>query len=98
MQTLSHLERKLAPRIAEHLAARPRPGDAVVDPDRLLTEAEAAALLGRSPATLCRWRARRIGPRALRRGLKRRPPIRYKLGDLLSFRDGRATDPEKGYD
>ena len=68
-RTLNHLADKLAPRIAEHLAARPRPSDVVADP-------EAAALLGLRPATLCTWRSRGHGPAFLRIGCKRRPAVR----------------------
>ena len=93
-RTLDHLAYRLAPRIAERPAARPRTGDVPPDLDRLLNEAEAAKLLGLRQATLCTWRSRGRGPRFFRLGLNRKPPIRYKLGDLLSFRDGRATDPE----
>ena len=92
-QTLAHLVDKLAPRLAEHLTARPRPGDAEADPETLLTEAEAAAILALRSSTLASWRARGYGPRFLRLGNKRRPPVRYRLGDLLHFRDARAVNP-----
>ena len=56
-RTLNHLVDRLAPRIAERLAARPRPGDVAGDPEELLTEIVAAAILGLRPATLCTWRS-----------------------------------------
>lgn len=87
----------MVPQIAERLAARPHPGDVTGDPDRLLTEVEAAALLRLRPSTLCHRRSRGSGPRFLRRrSCKRRPPVRYRLGDVLKFRAARATNPEDG--
>ncbi len=94
-RTLNHLAERLAPRIAERLLRRPAPGDVGADPEELLTEAQAAALLGMRPATLCVWRCRGYGPAFLRIGRKRRPSIRYKRGVILAYRDGGATDPEK---
>ncbi len=94
-QTLNHLAAALAPRIADHLGARPRPGDIEGDLDALLTEVEAAAILALRPSTLSGWRCRGVGPRFLRLGNKRRPPIRYRRGDLLSFRDARAVNLER---
>ena len=91
-RTLDHLAAALAPRIAAHLTARPRPGDAEADLDELLTEAAAAALLNLRPGTLATWRGRGHGPRFLRLGGKRRPPVRYRLGDLLKFRDARVVN------
>ena len=92
-RTLAHLADRLAPQIAERLATLPRPVDG--DPEALLSEIAAAALLGLRPATLCSWRSRGVGPRFLRLGNKRRPAVRYRLGDVLKFRDARATDPGK---
>ncbi len=92
-QTLNHLAAALAPRIVDHLGARPRQGDIEGDLDALLTEVEAAAILALRPSTLGNWRSRGYGPRFLRLGNKRRPPVRYRLGDLLSFRDARAVNP-----
>lgn len=48
-------------------------------PDDLLTASEAAAVLGRSVATLKAWRRRGTGPRTLRLG---RSCIRYRAADL----------------
>ncbi len=92
-KTVAHLAKRLAPELAAHLATLPRPRDAEADAEALLTEIAAAALLGLRPATLCSWRSRGHGPRFLRLGHKRRPAVRYRLGDLLTFRDARAVNP-----
>lgn len=73
-----------------------RPSDMPTDADRLLTEAEAAKLLGLRPATLGYWRRRRgLGPRCLRHGRKRLRPVRYRLDDVLKFRAARSANLEK---
>jgi len=52
--------------------------------DRLITEAEAAALLGVSPRTMERWRLRRSdGPLFYKMGRA----VRYSLSDLKAFRE-----------
>ena len=89
------LAEHLAPRIAECLAPRPRPGDLAGDAEDLLTEIEAAAILGLRPTTLTKWRGQRRGPIFRRLGRGRRPAVRYRRADVLVFRDARATDPEK---
>lgn len=94
-RTLNHLADRLAPKIAERLMPRPRPSDVVADPEALLTEVEAAAILAMRPATLCTWRSRGHGPAFLRIGRKRRPAVRYKRSVIIAFRDARAQDPEK---
>ncbi len=90
-RTLNHLAAALAPRIAEHLAARPRAGEG--SPEDLLSEAASAAILGLMPATLGSWRARGHGPAYIRLGTKRRAPIRYKRGVILAYRDRGAVTP-----
>lgn len=94
-KTVAHLAKRLAPEIAAHLATLPRPVDGEADAEALLSEIQAAVILGLRPATLCSWRSRGHGPRFLRLGNKRRPAVRYRLGDVLKFRDARATDPGK---
>ena len=96
-RTVTQLADKLTPLIAERLAARPRPGDLVGDPEKLLTETEAAAILGLRPQTLCAWRCRGQGPAFVRLdgGRKRRAPIRYRCGVILAVRDAHTTDPEQ---
>jgi predicted DNA-binding transcriptional regulator AlpA len=59
--------------------------------DVLLTEKEAAALLGLRPNTLNAWRNRATGPKYLRIGRK---AIRYRLLDVLAFRDCGVTENE----
>ena len=94
-RNVAHLAARLAAQIAQHLAARPRPGDLAGNPEALITEAEAAALLGLRPSTLCSWRSRGHGPAYLRVGHKRRPPVRYKREVVIAYRDARETDPEE---
>ncbi len=50
-------------------------------PDRLLSEHEAASLLGISLPTLRRWRYRRRGPSFVRF----RRTIRYRRADIVAF-------------
>ena len=92
-RNLSHLVDRLVPEIAERLAALPRPVHVGTDLDQLLNETEAAKILDLRPATLCTWRCRGTGPRFLRLGDKLKPPVRYRLGDVLKFRDARAVNP-----
>ena len=92
-RTIARLGDYLAPKIAERLAARPRPSDAAGNPEDLLTEAVAAALLDRRPATLAGWRAKKSGPAFLL--TRRKRCIRYKLRDVLAYRDRAAGNPEK---
>ena len=72
-------------------AGRPRrplpPVPAGLDLERALTTDETSAVLGHSPVTLQQWRQRGEGPRFFRLGRS----IRYRLGDVLSFRDACAV-------
>jgi hypothetical protein len=61
------------------LGNRPHGEPALVYVHELMTSAEVAALLKVSPATLCRWRERGIGPRVL--WLSARVP-RYSWHDV----------------
>lgn len=56
-------------------AARLQPGD-------LLSEAEAAAILGAAQATLANWRWKGEGPGWVRLGKR---AIRYRVADLQAF-------------
>lgn len=95
-RTMSHLVDRLVPKIVARLAARPRPGDlAGGNPEELLSESVAAAILGMQPSTLCSWRSRGHGPGYLRLGRKLRATIRYKRGVILAYRDARETNPER---
>ncbi len=57
-KTVALLADRLAPRIAERLVAQPQPGLVSADPEELVTETVAAAILGMQPSTLCAWRRR----------------------------------------
>jgi hypothetical protein len=70
--------------IAPHVAAKLEPGD-------LVTEREAAAILGVSRQTLSNWRWRRCGPKVCRIGLRL---VRYKRADLAAFIAGDAGKDE----
>ncbi|MCP5117224.1 MAG: helix-turn-helix domain-containing protein [bacterium] len=51
----------------------------------LLTETQAATLLGVQPATLAAWRSRGGGPIFVRIGSGKKPAVRYRRGDLLAW-------------
>ena len=80
----------LAPLLAEQLQGALSTAVAL-GPDALFSVDEASAILRRSPATLEKWRADAIGPRAVKTGLR---SIAYRLDDLRAFiRDAEATFP-----
>jgi hypothetical protein len=54
---------------------------------------EAAKILGVSPKTLANWRSLGIGPPFLKYG-GRLGPVRYRLADLLAWRDTGLRRPE----
>lgn len=68
--------------------------------DRLLTEEQAADVLGVSPLTLSNWRNRREGPAWIAVGTDPAPDtagkkgIRYRLSDLEAFMERRRTVPD----
>lgn len=61
--------------------------------DRALTEADAAAFIGLSDATLRSWRARRQGPPYVRVGGR---AVRYLLSDLIEWRQRHRVTPGGG--
>lgn len=70
-----------------------RPDDAPAIPPiaerlRLLTEDQAAELLGLHVQTLRRWRRARTGPRAVILGARR---YGYRLGDIEAWQDARRA-------
>ena len=80
----------LAPLLAEQLQTTLATAVAL-GPDALFSVDEASAILRRSPATLEKWRADAIGPRAVKTGLR---SVAYRLADLRAFiRDAEATFP-----
>ena len=96
-RTVTRLADALAPQIAERLAARPRPGDlAGGNPEELVTEIIAAAILGMQPSTLTAWRRRGQGPAFIRIGVKKKAPIRYKRRIVVAYRDRGIVNPSRG--
>ena len=81
----------VAGRVVEQLA--PRVAGAPADKDVLLNETGAAQLLGLQPATLTAWRSRgRLGgegPPFIRLGDSKKPAVRYKRADLISWANQR---------
>ncbi len=68
---------------------------AELDPETLLTDVQAAVLLGLQPSTLVTWRHRSLGPRFRRIGQGRKRTIRYTLSDVLAYRDRDIVTPRK---
>lgn len=58
--------------------------------EELLSEKEAARLLGLTPFALRKWRNQRRGPEFIRLSLR---CVRYKLADIKAFIDERSVDP-----
>lgn len=65
-------------------------GPAKLEPGDLITETEAAAILGARVQTLRNWRWRGCGPRWRRVGQRL---VRYHRADLAAFIDGKAVAP-----
>jgi hypothetical protein len=90
LPTAEAIAKALAPLIAEQLKSTMSAAVAL-GPDALFSVDEASAILRRSPATLEKWRADAIGPRAVKTGLR---SVAYRLADLRAFiRDAEATFP-----
>ena len=88
--TAEAIARALAPMIAEQLKSTLSAAVAL-GPDALFSVEEASTILRRSPATLEKWRADAVGPRAVKTGLR---SVAYRLADLRAFiRDAEATFP-----
>jgi hypothetical protein len=68
---------------------------AVYQPDEMLTEQQAAEVLGLKPNTLRKYREKRTGPPYYRHGAGQRTRVRYKYSDLLAWRESRRVEPEK---
>ena len=62
----------------------------IIDPDALLTTAQAAELLNYTEAALHAWRYRGGGPRFVRVSTRR---VRYRKCDLLRWVEQRLTEP-----
>jgi hypothetical protein len=90
LPTAEAIASALAPLLAEQLQSTLSTAVAL-GPDTLFSADEASAILRRSPATLEKWRADAIGPRAVKTGLR---SVAYRLGDLRDFiRHAEATFP-----
>jgi hypothetical protein len=90
LPTAEAIASALAPLLAEQLQSTLSTAVAL-GPDALFSVDEASAILRRSPATLEKWRADAIGPRAVKTGLR---SVAYRLADLRAFiRDAEATFP-----
>ena len=63
-----------------------------IDPDSLVTTAEAAELLGLAPATLKLWRRRGRGPTFVRVGSH---TVRYRRRDLVAWIDAKTQQPAR---
>lgn len=61
--------------------------DTGLDRERALTTAQASPIIGQAPITMAQQRARGEGPPFFRIGRS----IRYRLGDLLDWRDERTV-------
>ena len=94
-RTIAHLAKRLAPELAAHLATLPRPVDGEADAEALLSEIQAAVILGLRPATLCSWRSRGRGPGFLKIGPGTKPAIKYRRRVIIAFRDARESNPER---
>jgi hypothetical protein len=70
--------------VAPHVAAKLEPGD-------LVTEREAAAILGCAVQTLRNWRWRNTGPRVRKCGLRM---VRYDRRDLAAFIAGEPGEAD----
>jgi hypothetical protein len=90
LPTATAIASALAPLLAEQLQSTLSTAIAL-GPDTLFSVEEASTILRRSPATLEKWRADAVGPRAVKTGLR---SIAYRLADLRAFiRDAEATFP-----
>lgn len=64
-----------------------------LDRDSMLSDVQAAVVLGLAPSTLVTWRSRNLGPRFRRIGDGRKKSTRYRLGDLIDYRDRDVVTP-----
>lgn len=64
-----------------------------LDPATMLSDVPAAIILGLEPSTLVTWRSRNLGPRFRRIGDGRKKSIRYRLSDVIEYRDRETVIP-----
>lgn len=67
-----------------------------LDPD-LLTNEEAAALIGIKPNTLEIWRVRGKGPKFIKLGESKQAPIRYRRSDVLAWLEAQTCRSTSQY-
>jgi predicted DNA-binding transcriptional regulator AlpA len=77
----------VAERLAERLTAQMR-AVATLGDLAILKPSEAASALGKSEATLELWRARGIGPKSLKLGVR---SVGYQVGELKAYIRRRAS-------
>lgn len=61
--------------------------DSALDRERALSPKQASPIIGAAPVTLATWRTMGVGPKWFRCGRH----IRYRLGDLLDWRDAQTV-------
>lgn len=59
-----------------------------LDAERALDTTQVSVVLGVAPITLAQWRAKGQGPRFFRASAR---AVRYRLGDVIAFRDAKAA-------
>lgn len=64
---------------------------------KLLTNAEAAAMLGLQPTTLEIWRTRGKGPKFVKLGFSKQAPIRYYEEEILSWLEAQCFNSTSAY-
>lgn len=66
-------------------------------PQKLLTNAEAAAMLGLQPTTLEIWRTRGKGPKFVKLGCSKQAPIRYNEQEIQSWLEAQCFNSTSAY-
>lgn len=64
---------------------------------KLLTNVEAAAMLGLQPTTLEIWRTRGKGPKFVKLGSSKQAPIRYNEEEILSWLETQCFTSTSAY-
>lgn len=64
---------------------------------KLLTNVEAAAMLGLQPTTLEIWRTRGKGPKFVKLGFSKQAPIRYNQDEILSWLETQCFNNTSAY-
>lgn len=64
---------------------------------QLLSNVEAANMLGLKPTTLEIWRTRGKGPKFVKLGISKQAPIRYEIGEILSWLEAQCFNSTSAY-